>query len=257
MAFSGRGSVFFSPRCQHLLEEEKMRKVMCAARILSVAAIFAAGPVYAGSISGKVMLNGVAPASEAIDMSADPTCEAFYDEPLRTEDVVVNDDGSLRNVFVYVKEGLEGKTYAPPAEAVRLNQHGCHYTPHVFGVMVNQPIEIMNSDSTLHNVHALPEQSRPFNLGMPIQGMKLKKKFDTPEVMVRLKCDVHPWMSAYAGVLEHPYHAVSGDGGAFEITGLPAGTYVLEAWHEVYGTLAQQVTVDEAGSASASFTFTA
>jgi hypothetical protein len=161
------------------------------------------------------------------------------------EQVIVNSNSTLKNVFVYVKEGLAGKTFESPKEAVKFDQLGCIYHPRVFGIQVNQPLEILNSDDTLHNVHALPTASQGFNLGMPIKGMKLKKSFAKPEVMVKIKCEVHPWMSAYAGVVEHPYFGVTGDEGTAAIKELPAGEYTLEAWHEKYGAQTQKVTVTD------------
>ena len=134
-------------------------------------------------------------------------------------------------------------------------QKGCHYVPHVQGVQVGQPLQIVNSDSTLHNVHGMPKQSKEFNLGMPIQGMKLDRKFDKPEVMVKFKCDVHPWMNAYVGVLDHPFFAVSGADGQYEIKDLPAGTYTVEAWHEKFGVQTQEITVTDAAAGSADFSF--
>ncbi len=211
--------------------------------------------VFAGTVTGKASFTGQAPAPQKIGMDADPTCASLHKEPVYTEDVVVNANGTLKNVFVYVKEGLEGKTFPPPAQPVVMDQKGCHYDPHVFGIQVNQPLEILNSDATLHNVHGMPKESKEFNLGMPIQGMKLNRKFEKPEIMVKFKCDVHPWMSAYAGVLTHPFFSVTNEEGAFEIKDLPAGSYTLEAWHEKYGVQTQQVTVDEAGSQTIDFNF--
>ena len=202
-----------------------------------------AGTAQAGNVTGKASFTGTAPAPQKIDMNADPVCQAAHSEPVFTEEAVVNPDSTLKNVFVYVKEGLEGKTFETPKTPVLMDQKGCHYTPHVFGAQVNQPVEIQNSDSTLHNVHGMPTESKEFNLGMPIQGMKLEKTFFNPEVMLKFKCDVHPWMNAYVGVLPHHFFAVTGEKGTFEITGLPAGEYVLEAWHETYGVMTQTVQV--------------
>ena len=213
---------------------------------------------HAGTVSGKASFTGTAPApAEKIGMEADPVCAAFYSsQPLLSEEVVLNENGTLANVFVYVKEGLPaGNTYPVSAQSMVLDQKGCHYTPHVFGLQVGQPLEILNSDSTLHNVHGMPKESKEFNLGMPIQGMKLTRKFDKPEVMVKFKCDVRPWMSAYAGVLDHPFFAVTGDTGNFEIRDLPAGTYTLEAWHEKFGVQTQTATVDETGQVAVDFSF--
>ena len=206
-----------------------------------------------GSISGTVAYANGDP-DAPIDMNADPVCASLHTDEVHTEQVVTDDAGNLANVFVYVKEGLTG-THSAPADAHVLDQIGCQYTPHVSGVVVGQKLIIRNSDQTLHNVHALPENNPEFNQGQPFQGMELEKTFDQPEVMVRFKCDVHPWMSSYMGVLEHPFFAVSGTDGAFDIGGLPAGDYVLEAWHEHLGTQTQNVTVAADGTAEVSFDF--
>lgn len=227
-----------------------MRKFLLVCAVF----LFLSKGLFAGSITGKVNFTGTAPQGEQISMSADPVCASLHSEPVFAETVIVNDNGTLRNVFVYVKEGLEGKTFPAPTEAVTIDQKGCQYHPHVFGIQVGQPLEIVNSDATLHNVHSLAEKSKQFNLGMPLQGMKLTKKFENPEVMAKLKCDVHPWMSAYIGVLSHPFYSVTGEDGAFEIKDLPSGDYTIEAWHEQYGAQTQTVTVSE-GPASVEFNF--
>jgi len=189
-------------------------------------------------------------------MSADAFCAKSHPGDVGKEDVVVAADKGLANVFVYVKSGIAG-TYPPPATAALIDQKGCTYHPHVFGVVAGQNIEILNSDATLHNIHSLPEKNEAFNLGMPVQGMKYTKKFDKPEVMVRIKCDVHGWMSAYCGVVAHPFFAVTAADGTFTIRNLPAGTYTIEAWHEKFGTQTQQVTVGATDSKSVPFTFKA
>lgn len=210
---------------------------------------------HAATITGKVNFTGTAPAPKTLDTKSDPSCASHRTTPLLSEEVVVNPDNTLKNVFVYIKEGLEGKTFPAKTEPVHLDQAGCQYVPHVFGLQVGQPLEIKNSDATLHNVHSMAKTSKEFNLGMPIKGMKITRKFDKPEVMVKFKCDVHPWMSAYIGVLTHPFFAVTSENGTFEIKDLPAGTYTLEAWQEKYGAQQQTITVDEAGAVTADFTF--
>jgi hypothetical protein len=138
---------------------------------------------------------------------------------------------------------------------VTLDQKGCQYRPHVFGVQVGQNIDIVNSDATMHNVHALPNTNQEFNFGQPIQKQKDTKFFTAREVMVRFKCDIHGWMSAYAGVLEHPYFAVTAPSGSFELKNVPAGTYTVEAWHEKLGTQTQSVTLGDRESREITFTF--
>ena len=211
-------------------------------------------PATAGTVMGMISLEGTAPEPETIRMNSDPACVELATET-DTEYYVVGDGGGLGNVFVYVKEGLTG-TFPAASGSVVLDQQGCRYTPHVFGVQVGQTIEIVNSDMTLHNIHATPSVNAEFNMGQPIQGMRFEREFDQPEVMVPFQCDVHSWMNAYVGVLDHPFFAVTGADGKFDISELPPGDYVIEAWHEELGTQTQNVTVGESATVDASFTFT-
>jgi plastocyanin len=207
-----------------------------------------------GALQGQVQFSGAAPKPSTIAMSADPYCVGLNPNGAASEELIVSASGALRNAFVYIKGNVSGK-YPTLGAAQILDQQGCRYEPHVIGVQVDQPISIINSDATLHNVHALPANSKQFNLGMPIQGMKMKKKFSTPEVMVKMKCDVHPWMSAYIGVLSHPFFAVTGDDGSFSITGVPAGNYTLVTWHEKLGESSQAITVVRDQTTSVDFSF--
>lgn len=209
-------------------------------------------PATAGAVTGTVTYENGDPDTE-ISMGADPKCQEMHSEPVFTQTVEAT-DGKLADVFVYVKEGISGK-FDPPAEAVTMHQQGCTYHPHVFGLMVGQKLVIRNDDETLHNVHATPDANTEFNQGQPFQGMELERTFNRQEVMVPFKCDVHPWMSAYMGVLEHPYFAVSGADGTFSIESLPPGTYTLEAWHEKLGTRTQEVTVGQNETVDVSFDF--
>jgi plastocyanin len=215
----------------------------------------AAAPATGGAtVTGKIVFAGTAPAMEQIKMDADAFCKAAHSAPVSSQEVQVNSNGTLKDVFVYVKQGVSG-SYPAPTQPVVLDQQGCQYHPHVFGIQVGQPLKIVNSDGTLHNIHALPKVNQEFNIGQPFKGMETVKKFDKLEVPLHFKCDVHKWMSSYAGVLPHPFYAVSNDQGTFEIKNLPPGNYVIEAWQEKYGPQTQNVTVSGAESKTVDFTF--
>ena len=216
----------------------------------STAAPAAAGsqkvdPATAGELTGVVTIDGTAPKNEPIKMNADPVCvkQAAGAAQMQETYVVGSDGKSLANVFVYVKDGLGNYVYDTPAESVKLDQKQCRYHPHVLGVRVGQKLEILNSDPTLHNIHAIPKNNTEFNNGQPIQGMKMDHTFTAQEVMVPFKCDVHGWMNAYAAIMDHPYFAVTDADGKFSIKSLPAGTYTIEAWHEKLGATTQSVTI--------------
>jgi hypothetical protein len=209
----------------------------------------------AATVTGKVVLEGTPPANPVIKMASDPACSAANTGDVHGESFVV-DNGGLENVFVYIRDGLGNKyIFDTPSEPVKLDQKGCRYVPHVVGLRTTQPLEVSNSDATLHNVHGMPETNREFNVGQPVAGMKNTVTFTTPEVMVPFKCDVHSWMSAYVGVVSHPYFAVTGSGGKFELRTIPPGTYSIEAWHEKLGRQEQTVTLGEKDSKDITFTF--
>ncbi len=209
----------------------------------------------AGTVVGRVMFEGAPPANPPVKIAADATCMRANANGMTFENFVVT-DGGLDNVFVYVKDGLGNYYFDVPTEPVKLDQQGCRYVPHVLGARVGQPIEISNSDDTLHNVHAVANVNREFNFGQPIKGQKNTKTFTAREVMVPLKCDVHGWMQAFAGILDHPYFAVTSAGGKFQLKNLPAGTYTVEAWHEKLPAQTQSVTIGEKETKDVSFTFT-
>jgi hypothetical protein len=221
------------------------------------AATPAAAPVSdadAATVTGKVAFTGDKPAMKNISMDATPACARAHTTPQKSQEVVVNDNGTLRNVFVWVKSGVPDKQW-PVTGAVRLDQKGCMYEPHVFGVMTNQDIEIANDDPTNHNIHPLPKENREWNESQPPKGESKKKSFARQEVMIPVKCNVHPWMRAYIGVVSHPFFAVTGDDGTFTIKGLPPGKYTLEAWHEKYGTQDVEITVAPKESKTNDFSF--
>jgi len=229
-------------------------RVSAALCTLAVLAVVVAAPAAAGTIQGKVIYADRVPTLRPINMNADPVCASKHDSPVMPEILVLGDDNALANVFVQVKNA-PAKDYATPREAVVIDQHGCQYIPHVVGVMVGQPLQFRNSDGILHNVHGLPEVNREFNIGMPPTLKQKDQVFNKPEAVFPVKCDVHPWMRAYAAVMTHPYFDVTGTDGQFSIGDLPAGTYEIEAWHEKLGTRTASVTVDAGGSATADFEF--
>ena len=173
----------------------------------------------AATVTGRVLFEGTAPKMQLIDVSSEATCHTRAEsEPVYTQNVVVNSNGTLRHVFVYIKEGLGDMEFPAPSDPVVLDQAGCTYVPHVFGIQATQPLTIKNSDEgVLHNIHAISKKGNSFNFGMP-KLMESKKQFKRSEVMVRIKCDVHGWMSCYAGVLNHPYYSVTGEDGTFGLT---------------------------------------
>ncbi|HEV3027970.1 MAG TPA: hypothetical protein VG457_10385 [Planctomycetota bacterium] len=183
-------------------------------------------------ISGKVSFPGPAPTVKRNrSLAADPLCSALHAEPPDRDDFVVSPQGGVRWALVFIQSGLGGRHFDPPAEPVLIDQVGCTYVPHVAGVMVGQSLVFRNSDPLLHNVHGFPFVNREFNFGQP-RGTVNALKFAAPEVMVKVACDIHPFMSAWIGVLDHPFFAVTDGFGNFAISDVPAGKYTIAAWHE-------------------------
>ncbi len=202
-------------------------------------------PAKAATLSGRILLEGEAPKPPRLNLGADEDCKAMHDGPIFSEQVSVGPEGGLQNVFVYVKSGLEGKAFGVSSEIVAIDQQGCIYKPHVVGVQIGQTLRVTNSDATLHNVHPLPSNNREFNKSQAAGAGPLDSTFDKPELMIPVKCNIHPWMRAYINVVEHPFFAVTGPDGSFTIEGLPAGEYTIEAAHEKYQTQEAKVIVGE------------
>jgi plastocyanin len=217
-----------------------------------------------GTISGTIAFAGTAPEPKKIDTSADAQC-ASKSPNLTAEDWVIK-DGKLAYTFVYIKDGTlsDGKkisdyTFAAPSSSATLDQNGCHYRPHVLGVMAKQPINITNSDPTTHNIHFTPAKNPDWNQSQPNGAAALTHTLNVAEVMVPVKCNQHPWMKSYVGVMKHPFFAVSAEDGTFKISGVPPGKYTVVAWHEASGgpgtEKTMEVTVPAKGSATADFSF--
>lgn len=212
-------------------------------------------PEDAATITGKVTFSGEKPVTKTISMDAVPACASQHQGPIPAEDTVVNGNGTLKNVFVYVKSGLPSRQWPVPQSPVTMDQKGCFYTPRVLGIMVGQDLEISNNDPSMHNIHPMPKNNKEWNTSQAPKGDKIVRQFDKEDVMIPFKCNVHPWMRAYLGVLSHPFFAVTGDDGTFTLKGLPPGDYTLEAWHEKLGTQEIKVTVAAKDSKSADFAF--
>jgi len=231
--------------------EEILKKftLICLSLILNVSLLIG------GGLSGKITFDGKVPKMGLLKIAADPICIAINTTSPKKEWLIVDGNGGVKNVLVYITKGVSG-TSAVPSEHKILDQNGCLYSPHVLGIQVNQPLDILNPDGTMHNVHALPKLNREFNKAMPKFKKKMTTQFDKSEPVFKIKCDVHPWMAAYIGVFDHPYFDVSGDDGTYSIPSLPKGTYTIEAWHERLGTKTATVTVGDDGTTTSDFTFT-
>ena len=210
-----------------------------------------------GSLKGRVLFEGDAPAPKKIPVQGNPECAVLHPGGAVVSEEMLVQNGGLQNVFVYVKEGLEAYSFDTPKEPVTIINSKCVYSPHVMGVQTNQELIFMNQDATLHNIHAYPKLNKPFNLGLPIVGMKQTKKFTQTEVMIPVKCDVHPWMQGYIGVLDHPYFTVTDAEGNFELKNLPPGEYTIEAWHEKLGVQSQKIKIEPQQAQTAEFKFSA
>jgi hypothetical protein len=215
-----------------------------------------------GSITGTINITGTAPAARPISMDQDPVC-ASANPDAHTEDIVVNGD-KLQNVFVYIKEGkvgdknLSNYSFDPPSTPATLDQHGCHYVPHILGIQTKQTFQVTNSDPTPHNINVQADKNEKFNQGQGPGAAPIEKKFQRSEVLIPVKCNQHPWMKSYVGVMAHPFFAVTDKDGHFEIKGVPPGTYTVVAWHEKFPKgMTQTITVGASEKKEQNFSFAA
>jgi plastocyanin len=210
----------------------------------------------ASTVTGTVVFDGKAPTLRPLAMDADPACAKKHSGPVPSELLVLGNGNTMGNIMVWVSKGLpSGKTWPVPKTPVVLDQNGCMYKPHVMGIMVGQTYKILNSDGILHNIHTLPKVNASFNKGMPASLKEATTVFAKPEEVFHIKCDVHPWMSAYMAVFTHPFFSVTGTDGKFTISGLDPGTYEITAWHERLGTQTASVTVGANETKSQNFKF--
>jgi plastocyanin len=206
-------------------------------------------PATTGTITVTVTYAGRVEPPREINMRSTPGCAAAHTGPVYEQSLLVR-DGHLANAVVWIKTGLEALVFAPPSEPVVMDQRGCLYTPHVAAVMAGQPVEFRNSDPEAHNVHGKPVQAKGWNFLMSRQGTTRSVFVETPEVAIPVGCDIHPWMQAYVAVFPHPFFGVTAADGTVSLAGVPAGRYVVAAWHERLGTTEQAVTLAAKGTAS-------
>jgi plastocyanin len=215
----------------------------------SAAAATPSGPT--GTIEGEVQFTGKAPEMAALNTSADPTCT---DAP-KTEQSVMVSGGKLQNVLVRVID--PGLKVAAPADPVVVDQKSCWYSPHVQGAVDGQKLEVRNDDQTLHNVHAYAGAKALFNNAQPPGAAPIERAIPGDDGVVRIKCDVHPWMESYVVVNHNPYFGTSDKSGAFTLKNVPAGHHTLQAWQEKLGTKQIDVDVKPNQVTKVSFSFAA
>lgn len=211
-------------------------------------------PATAGTLTGTVRFTGPRPAPEMLKVQNDPACIQILGPSIPSDAVAIDAAGGVANAFVYVKHDFDGYAFDTPRTPVVFDQRGCRYSPRIFGVRVGQAIDIVNSDPTLHNVHAKPSVNAEFNRTQPQRDSHMTQIFTAPEVMVRLTCDVHPWMVGWVGVMAHPFFAVTAADGSFTIPGIPAGSYDVAVWHETLGEVTTPVTIAAGAPATATLT---
>lgn len=220
------------------------------------AAVFHVDPATAGAVRGRVFYHGTKPQRKLISMEEDPACEKAAGGTKAYEDkLLVSRDGGVANAFVYVKTGLEGKKFETPSDPVVLDQKGCIFGPRVMGAQVKQTVLIRNGDPVEHNIHPMPKINMGWNEVMSPGAADVPHRFAHQEVMIRIKCNVHGWMRAYLGVLEHPYYAVTAPDGSFELKNLPPGNYSIGVWHEELGEMEKPATLAPGGAQEVEFAF--
>jgi plastocyanin len=208
------------------------------------------------SVVGKVKFQGTLPQPSKVNMNSDPSCAKLHPGQSTSQEFVTGTDNTLGNVIVFISDGLGNRTFDVPTEEVTFEQKGCMYEPHVVALRANQKLKMVNSDNTTHNVHPLPANNREWNKAEPA-GSTMEESFPREEIAIPVKCNVHPWMKSYIAVFKHPYFAVTGKDGSFQLPSLPPGEYTVEAWHEKLGTMTQKITVVAGESKTVDFTFKA
>jgi plastocyanin len=207
-----------------------------------------------GAISGEVRFTGTPPPASVVDMSSAKDCPAPNPRAVPADDVLVR-DGKVQNAIVAITDGLGDRVFAVPQTHVVVDQRGCIFSPRVVAAQAGQPVKFLNSDPLPHNVHGTPPKSSGWNFSLGLKGAERTVDVDTPQPVIPIRCDIHPWMQAYLGVYDHPYFAVTGADGQFTLKNVPPGTYTLEAWHERFGTRSATVTIGAKETKTVTFDF--
>lgn len=200
-------------------------------------------PATAGAIRGVVRYKGRIPPANRISMDAEEACQKLHPKSVSGATVVTGKGGLLANALVYIKSGLEGKTFEPPNQAVVLDQRGCLFVPRVLALQTGQTLTVKNSDPVSHNVHPRPASNREWNQQQPPGAPDLQRRFARPEIIIPVKCNIHSWMRSHIAVLDHPYFAVTDASGKFDWPTVPPGKYTVAVWHETLGERTEQVEV--------------
>jgi hypothetical protein len=242
--------------CGSVGPEQKKAESKVAVEAPKPVEYFHVDPATAGTLSGAVTFHGAKPPPETISMDAEQGCvQANAGKPVYNPAVLTGAHAGLANAFVYIQAGLEGKTFEPVKDQVVLDQHGCMFLPRVIGIRTRQTLDLKNGDSVAHNIHPLPVNNREWNQEQPPHAVDVEHRFPRPEVMIPVKCNIHAWMHAWIGVVDHPYFAVTGPDGRFEWKNVPPGDYTISVWHEKFGEQKQQVHLAAAGTAAVNFTY--
>ena len=207
-----------------------------------------------GAVTGEVLFAGTPPAMTVVDMSSAKDCQAANPRAVPTGDVLVH-DGKVQNAIVAIIDGLGDRVFAVPQTPVTIDQRGCLFTPRVVAAQADQPVKFLNSDPLPHNVHGTPAKSSGWNFSLGLKGAERTVDVDTPQPVIPIRCDIHPWMQAYLGVYDHPYFMVTGADGRFTLKDVPPGTYTVQAWHERFGTRSASVTLGPKETKTLTFTF--